>query len=66
MISFWIIAGAMTIVALLCVVVPLLRQTDEASSTTSRALIVSVYRRELAEADRQDIEKSAHPEAPRD
>jgi cytochrome c-type biogenesis protein CcmH len=53
MIGFWIIAGAMTIVALLCVVLPLLRQTDEASSTTSRALIVSLYRRELAEADRE-------------
>jgi cytochrome c-type biogenesis protein CcmH len=53
MIGFWIIAGGMTIAALLCVVVPLLRQTDEVGSTTSSALIVSLYRRELADADRE-------------
>jgi cytochrome c-type biogenesis protein CcmH len=53
MIGFWIIAGGMTIVALLCVVVPLLRQTDDAGSTTSRTLLVSLYRRELADADRE-------------
>ncbi|MGA7812302.1 c-type cytochrome biogenesis protein CcmI [Caballeronia sp.] len=53
MIGFWTIAGGMTIVALLCVVVPLLRQTDEAGSTTSRTLIVSLYRHELADADRE-------------
>jgi cytochrome c-type biogenesis protein CcmH len=53
MITFWIVAAAMLIAAILCAVVPLMQREPAADTDTrrSRALNVSLYRRELASAD---------------
>lgn len=52
MIGFWSIAAAMTMAALLCVLMPLLRRADDTPQVRPRALIVSIFRRELADVDR--------------
>jgi len=51
MITFWIIAAAMLIAAILCAVVPLMQREPAADTPKPRALNVSLYRRELADAD---------------
>src|SRR5471030_1009328 len=51
MITFWIIAAVMLIAAVLCAVVPLMQRESAASAPRARALSVSLYRRELADAD---------------
>jgi cytochrome c-type biogenesis protein CcmH len=51
MITFWIIAGAMLIAAMLCAVVPLMQREPAADTPKPRALNVSLYRGELADAD---------------
>jgi cytochrome c-type biogenesis protein CcmH len=59
MITFWIIAGAMLIAAILCAVVPLMQRECAANTTAdtpkSRTLIISMYRRELDDADRDRL-----------
>jgi cytochrome c-type biogenesis protein CcmH len=55
MITFWIIAAAMLIAAILCAVVPLMQREPAADTPTSRALNVSLYRRELADADHDHL-----------
>jgi len=53
MIAFWAIAAAMTLVALLCVMTPLLWRRPEArAAATARTLAVAVYRANLAEVER--------------
>ncbi|WP_233861687.1 c-type cytochrome biogenesis protein CcmI [Paraburkholderia adhaesiva] len=53
MIAFFMIAAAMTVVALLCVLTPLLRRTPTAhASGTARTLAVAVFRANLAEVER--------------
>jgi cytochrome c-type biogenesis protein CcmH len=51
MITFWIVAAAMLIAAILCAVVPLMQREAAANAPKSRALNVSLYRHELADAD---------------
>jgi cytochrome c-type biogenesis protein CcmH len=51
MTTFWIIAAVMLIAAVLCAVVPLMQRESAASAPRARALSVSLYRRELADAD---------------
>ena len=51
MITFWIIAAVMLITAILCAVVPLMQRESVAAAPRTRALSVSLYRRELADAD---------------
>src|SRR5476651_2753283 len=51
MITFWIIAAVMLIAAVLCAVVPLMQRESAAGAPRARALSVSLYRRELADAD---------------
>jgi cytochrome c-type biogenesis protein CcmH len=51
MITFWIIAAVMLVAAILCAVVPLMRRESVAGGPKARALSVSLYRRELADAD---------------
>jgi cytochrome c-type biogenesis protein CcmH len=51
MITFWIIAAVMLIAALLCAVVPLMQRESAAGAPKARALSVSLYRREMADAD---------------
>jgi cytochrome c-type biogenesis protein CcmI len=51
MITFWIIAATMLIAAILCAVVPLMQRESSADAPKARALTVSLYRRELADAD---------------
>ncbi|MGX7003766.1 c-type cytochrome biogenesis protein CcmI [Caballeronia sp. KNU42] len=51
MITFWIIAAVMLITAILCAVVPLMQRESVAVAPKARALSVSLYRRELADAD---------------
>jgi cytochrome c-type biogenesis protein CcmH len=50
MITFWIIAAVMLITAVLCAVVPLMQRESAAGAPRARALSVSLYRRELADA----------------
>jgi cytochrome c-type biogenesis protein CcmH len=51
MITFWIIAAVMLIAAVLCAVVPLMQRESATGAPKVRALSVSLYRRELADAD---------------
>jgi cytochrome c-type biogenesis protein CcmH len=51
MITFWIIAAVMLIAAILCAVVPLMQRESVAGAPRARALSVSLYRREMADAD---------------
>lgn len=51
MITFWIIAAVMLIAAVSCAVVPLMQRESAADTPKARALTVSLYRRELADAD---------------
>ncbi|HMC47886.1 MAG TPA: c-type cytochrome biogenesis protein CcmI [Caballeronia sp.] len=51
MTTFWIIAAVMLIAAVLCAVVPLMQRESAAGAPRARALSVSLYRRELADAD---------------
>jgi cytochrome c-type biogenesis protein CcmH len=51
MITFWIIAAVMLITALLCAVVPLMQRESATGAPRARALSVSLYRQELADAD---------------
>jgi cytochrome c-type biogenesis protein CcmH len=51
MITFWIIAAVMLITAILCAVVPLMQRESATAAPRARALSVSLYRRELADAD---------------
>ncbi len=57
MIQFWSIAAAMLILALLCVIPPLLRQptqnSDERDKRTNNALAVAIYRTGLIEIERE-------------
>jgi cytochrome c-type biogenesis protein CcmH len=55
MITFWIIAGAMLIAAILCAVVPLMQREYAADTPNARTLIVSMYQRELADADSERV-----------
>ncbi|SAL28841.1 Cytochrome c-type biogenesis protein CcmH precursor [Caballeronia sordidicola] len=55
MITFWIVAAAMLIVAVLCAVVPLMQREPAVDARESRALNVSLYRRELAGADQDRL-----------
>jgi len=50
MITFWIIAAVMLIAAVLCAAVPLMQRESAAGVSRARALSVSLYRRELADA----------------
>jgi cytochrome c-type biogenesis protein CcmH len=50
MITFWIIAAVMLITALLCAVVPLMQRESATGAPRARALSVSLYRQELADA----------------
>lgn len=50
MITFWIVAAAMLIAAILCAVVPLMQSEPAADAYRKRALNVSLHRRELADA----------------
>jgi cytochrome c-type biogenesis protein CcmH len=53
MIAFCAVAAAMTVVALLCVVAPLLRRApDMRTSGSARALALAVFRANLAEVER--------------
>src|SRR5476651_2402171 len=58
MITFWIIAAVMLIAAVLCAVVPLMQRESAAGAPRARALSVSLYRRELADAD-ADLRRGA-------
>ncbi|SOE67451.1 cytochrome c-type biogenesis protein CcmI [Burkholderia sp. D7] len=51
MITFWIIAAVMLIGAILCAIVPLIQEGSATGAPKARALTVSLYRRELADAD---------------
>ena len=51
MITFWIIAAVMLIAAVSCAVVPLMRRESATGAPRARVLSVSLYRRELADAD---------------
>jgi cytochrome c-type biogenesis protein CcmH len=51
MITFWIIAAVMLIAAVLCAAVPLMQRESATGAPRARALSVSLYRRELADAD---------------
>ncbi len=51
MITFWFIAAVMLIAAVLCAVVPLMQRETATGAPKARALSVSLYRRELADAD---------------
>ena len=51
MITFWFIAAVMLIAAVSCAVVPLMQREKAADTPKARALSVSLYRRELADAD---------------
>jgi cytochrome c-type biogenesis protein CcmH len=55
MITFWVVAAAMLIAAILCAVVPLMQRETAADTPKARTLIVSMYRRELADADRDRL-----------
>lgn len=51
MITFWIIAAVMLISAILCAIMPLIQGESATGAPKARALTVSLYRRELADAD---------------
>jgi cytochrome c-type biogenesis protein CcmH len=55
MITFWIIAAAMLIAAILCAVVPMMQREYAVDAPSARTLIVSLYRRELADADSERL-----------
>ncbi|KQR74632.1 hypothetical protein ASG35_17980 [Burkholderia sp. Leaf177] len=55
MITFWIVAAAMLIAAILCAVVPLMQRDDATHTHKIRAPNVALYRQELADADRDRL-----------